>query len=860
LLTILYVDDDPDLLELGSLYLEQIGQFSVDRTPHVPDALSRLSAKHYDAIISDFEMPGMNGIDFLKAVRADYGNIPFILFTGRGREEVAIEALNNGADFYLQKGGDPAPAFTELSHKIQSAVQRRRAEEILRKTIDRLGMAQAIGHIGSWEYDGETGMIWASEEAFKIFGLNIPAGQVPLEAIESCYVDRQNVKKNQLLLIKTEGRYDFEYAIMPADGSPRRYIHSVARLTRNAEGKLVTLSGVIQDVTARRQAEESLRESEEKHRLLLDESSDPIFSFYPNGTYRYVNKAFADGVGKTVDEITGHTIWDIFSPDEADKRFAMVRKVFSTGEQGIIEVRVSRPDGDHYYLTTVTPIKNEAGTVITALCSSKEITDRRLAEEKLRQSEEKFRSLVENANDIVYSFTLDGIFTYVSPTWTGVLGHPLNDIIGHSFEEFIHPEDLPVCRKFLQTALSTGEKQAGVEYRVGHDDGTWRWYTSNASLIRDNSGRPVSFMGIAHDITRLKTTEKALADRLLFQQALINSIPYPVFIKEVTGKFVGCNRAYEQEFGTTREYMIGKTVLDLEYLPVEERKRFQDEDMKVIREAGRRSYELPIVYADGVTHQTIYSVDGFRLADGQPGGLIGMLVDISDRKKMEESLKRANRQLNLMTSITRHDINNKITIVDGYLSLAERKTTDAAITGYLQKIKSAIITIESQIEFTREYQDIGSREPLWQNLDAALPRQHIPSPIALAADVQGIELFADAMLAKVFFNLLDNTLRHGGKTTRISVSYLINPEGMAVIWEDNGTGITAEEKAKIFERGFGKNTGFGLFLVREILALTGISIRETGTAGTGARFEILVPKGMYRTARPGTAGPRSLEP
>ena len=128
---ILYVDDEPGLLEIGKLFLEQSGQFSVDIITSAPAALSLLNSKTYDAIISDYQMPGMDGISFLKRIRASGNKTPFIIFTGRGREEVVIEALNNGADFYIQKGGEPLSQFAELSNKIRYAVSRKQSEAAL---------------------------------------------------------------------------------------------------------------------------------------------------------------------------------------------------------------------------------------------------------------------------------------------------------------------------------------------------------------------------------------------------------------------------------------------------------------------------------------------------------------------------------------------------------------------------------------------------------------------------------------------------------------------------------------------------------------------------------------------------------
>lgn len=129
---------------------------------------------------------------------------------------------------------------------------------------------------------------------------------------------------------------------------------------------------------------EKLRNSEKHYRILMDESMDPTFSFYADGTYRYVNKAFAKGVGRKVDEIIGHKIWDVFDRDEADKRFAVVKKVFTEGKTEEIEVRVPTPAGDTFYLTTAKPILEKSGTVETVICTSKNITKRKLAEIELK--------------------------------------------------------------------------------------------------------------------------------------------------------------------------------------------------------------------------------------------------------------------------------------------------------------------------------------------------------------------------------------------------------------------------------------------------------------------------------------------
>jgi signal transduction histidine kinase len=127
-----------------------------------------------------------------------------------------------------------------------------------------------------------------------------------------------------------------------------------------------------------------------------------------------------------------------------------------------------------------------------------------------------------------------------------------------------------------------------------------------------------------------------------------------------------------------------------------------------------------------------------------------------------------------------------------------------------------------------------------------MPRSRIPPEVALNMDGHGIQVFADPMLERVFFNLLDNSHRHGQRVSSIRVSVRMAGEDLVVVWEDDGVGIPADEKEQIFERGFGKNTGLGMFLAREILSITGIAITEKGEPGKGARFEITVPKGAFR--------------
>ena len=230
-------------------------------------------------------------------------------------------------------------------------------------------------------------------------------------------------------------------------------------------------------------------------------------------------------------------------------------------------------------------------------------------------------------------------------------------------------------------------------------------------------------------------------------------------------------------------------------------------------------------------------------------GVLGITRDITQRKQMEEALFQVNKKLNLLSSVTRHDILNQLTALRTYLELSLDYTTDPAMTDFIAKEKQIAEIIDQQISFTRDYQKMGLNAPTWQEVNATISWviQPLADPsVRIAIDTPLLEVFADPMLEKVFYNLVDNAIRHGGKTlSEIRISAREDSTGLCITVEDNGAGIVDENKEQIFERGFGQNTGFGLFLSREILGITGITIRETGTYGKGARFETHVPRGTF---------------
>jgi len=229
--------------------------------------------------------------------------------------------------------------------------------------------------------------------------------------------------------------------------------------------------------------------------------------------------------------------------------------------------------------------------------------------------------------------------------------------------------------------------------------------------------------------------------------------------------------------------------------------------------------------------------------------LLSVGNDITDRKKAEEALFAANRKLNLLSDVTRHDVLNQLNVLSGYLGLVRDEMSDADTAALLSRACDSAGNIRRLIAFTKDYQEIGVRSPRWHEIEPIVARAASTvdlEGIDLGVEVRDLQVYADPLLEKVFYALLDNALRHGERVSRIQVS--CRPEGrdLALVMEDDGVGVPADEKERIFARGTGRNTGYGLFMSREILSITGLSIRETGTFGKGARFEIRVPEGAFR--------------
>jgi len=1047
--SVLYVDDEPMLLELAKLFLEKNGDFRIDTVTSAPAALDILTSTSYDCIISDYQMPEMDGIGFLKTVRSRGNTIPFIIFTGKGREEVVIEALNSGADFYLQKGGDPKAQFVELAHKIRQAIQIKGAQKTMQDLVQGAPIPEFVldnnHRVVFWnraleEYTGiAASAIVGTTNHWKAF---YPSQRPCLaDLIVDGNIDgitRWYAGKHVKSLVVADNFEATDFFPTVKGGT---WLFFTAAPIRDPSGNITGAIETLQDVTSIRKKEDELRvayehmqeafehakkseaalniqnkrleASEQRYRDVVEDQTELISRFLPDGTHVFVNEAYCRYFNKTREEIIGKK----FIPRIPEGDQVLVRKHFTSltrdhptsviahriiladgqvrwqhwsdraifdengslaeyqsvgrdvteqkraeiallqSEQQLADIINFLPDatlvidrqgiviawnraieemtgipaaemvgkGDYEYALPfygqrrpilidlifesedaiarryygiihkkgalliaetdlphlkgrravlwgkASPLYDVTGKIIGAIESIRDVTERREMEDAIKEREQQFSSFMKSLPIGVFRNTLGlgGTNIMANPVVAQMFGYDtLEEFRKHPIAELYAD---PAERQNISDRLLRDGSLSDVVIQFKKKNGELFWARLSAIAVHGPDGTITYFDGVLEDITDRRRAEEALRESEASLAGIFRAAP--VGIGLVSDRIlVRVNDRICEMTGYSRDELTGKNARIL-YPTDKESEYVGKVKYEMIRERGTGTVETRWICKDGTIRDILLSSTPLDPSDIRAGVMFTAL-DITDRKTAEtelhaayeqltkaeedlriqyselahakETLKEANRKLHLLSSITRHDILNKVSVLLGNLELAKTKSHDPNMASYIGKLESATMAIREQIEFTRVYQDLGSHEPHWHKLDKVISRLQIPLLLSIQADLPHVEIFADPILEKVFYNLLDNAVRHGQKVSNIRVSAREVPGGLVIVWEDDGIGIAATEKEKIFLREYGKHTGLGLFLASEICSVTGITISETGIPGAGARFEMLVPKRAYR--------------
>jgi len=706
-----------------------------------------------------------------------------------------------------------------------------------------------------FETDRELRITYANRHAASVSGYSIEeliAGKPVLSLIKSSQHARfMESVKSILANIPYEPK---EYTAIRKDGSTFPVVVYSSLISRNQE--IVGFRGVAIDISGLRKMEAGIRESEEKFRSLVENASDIVFSLDKGGKFTYISPQWREMLGHNPGKLIGTPAINLIHPDDAAGNIRAFRTVMEEGTRiSNFEYRIRHKDGSwRWHSQSAAPVRNASGKIVAYQGICHDISKRKHAEKALRENEARLRLLTDNVRDVIWTADMDMHLTFVTPSVHELRGMTPEEAIAQPVEEALTPESLAVIREHYRQA--TSDLQDGsimpahrpLELEFRRKDGSTVWTEVMITPMMGKDGLPTGVIGLTRDISQRRASETALREsEKMFSTIFRTSLVALTLLSVKDNTFYAVNDAFIKNSGYSREEVLGKTPWDIGLL-------FDRENGERIASILRKerhieAVEVPFRGKDGTIQICLYSATLITM-QGELF-LLSSVIDISDRKNMEEALRQANHKLNILSGITRHDINNQLQALGGYVELLRRKVPEPAHSDDFSRISRTIDQISNLIQFTKEYEMIGVHEPAWQNLHGLVvvaEKAALPKAIRCENLLPGdLDIFADPLITKVFFNLLDNAKRHGGSIQQVRFTLEENDGARIIVCSDDGVGVPPADKERIFAPGVGKNTGFGLAISREILDITGITIRETGKVGKGARFEITVPSGKHRT-------------
>ena len=458
-------------------------------------------------------------------------------------------------------------------------------------------------------------------------------------------------------------------------------------------------------------------------------------------------------------------------------------------------------------------------------------------EHKLKQAKEEWERTFDAVPDLIALINRDHRILRVNRAMAASIGIPPEKAIGMRCCEVMHHSSTPPLHCPHAMLLADGREHT----EEIHEDTLGGDFLVTTSPLHDADGNLIGSVHIAKDVTERRKIERALLQKTEELDQYFSTSLDLFCIADIEGYFRRLNPQWEKALGYPLAELEEQRFLDFVHpddLPG---------TLAAIADLSAQNEVLNFTNRYRHRNGTYRWIEWRSFPKGDR--IFAAARDITDRREMEEALKAALTKLNMLSSITRHDILNQVTALRTFLELSREDLKGTSYAAFIEKEDQAAEAIQRQIEFTRYYQDIGVNAPDWQDVETAIREassQLSLEMIDLQVAVGGSEVFADPLIVKVFFNLMENSLRHGGGVTRLSFSSRETEAGLVITYRDDGAGISAEDKEKLFRKGFGKHTGLGLFLSREILAITRITIAENGEPGKGVQFEITVPKGAYR--------------
>jgi len=850
---VLHVDDDPNFLKMAKQCLEMHGQFQIEMALSAEEAREKLENEKYDVIISDYKMPGQDGLEFFKSIKEKGNTTPFILLTGKGREEVAINALNLGVSQYLNKGGEPETLYAELAHHIKQLAQTRLTEERRRESDQRFRSLFENAYDGLILVDISGRILDINEKAAEI------AEKKREDIIGKSFLELELVNSKALPLLVEKLRQSsmgrkleaFELEVSSHTGVKKTVEIGSSFIFSNNEP--VGSLALVRDITQRKRAEQALKESEAKYRSLIEQSlSGILIAQGPTPHIAFANKTISDILGYTPEELSTFSPQQIekMVPEEDREKFRRYLRERLEGKDlpTRYEVRAIRKDGNIVWLGVSSRLIAFEGRAAVQIMFA-DISESKKAEETLRESEERFSRLAAAAFEGI-GISEEGKIIDLNDQLAKMLGYERDELIGKAVLDIVAPES-----RDLVMAKMREEHEGPYVHLTIRKDGSIFPVEIRARSIHFK-GRSARVTAI-RDVSENKTSEQTLAENQQKFAALFSGNPEATVYTSPDMHILDINPRFTSLFGYVLDEVKGKHLNDV-VVPTQLIEEGRMLDKKAVD--GYVYHDTVRMRKDGSLVPVSVSAAPISISN-QLRGYIGVYKDISRQKNAEEKLEAMNEKLRVIGGLTRHDVRNKLSIIMGNTYINKKRLMDHpdAIES-LKDIETACDLIVRIFDFAKDYERLGVEELTNVDVEDTVKKAISFFPdsggINIKIECRGLSVLADSLLRQLFYNLIDNSLKYGQKTTIIRIYYEESETHLRLIYEDDGVGISQEIKSRIFSEGVttGKGSGYGLYLIKKMMEVYGWTIEEAGKPGRGARFIMTIPKtspngkGNYVTA------------
>jgi PAS domain S-box-containing protein len=646
------------------------------------------------------------------------------------------------------------------------------------------------------------------------------------------------------------------------------------------ENETIGFSAIIHDITERKRMEEALRESEARFSSVLNNSLDMIYSLnIQTGKYEYVSPASGKIFGYSPQEFAAFNADELVSlvhPDDAEELNRNIIDLITHGENRAlsVEYRVRHKElGYRWVNDNRSVVYDERNIPVAVVGSLRDITERKLVQEALRLSEEKFRSVLDNSLDMIYSLNLQTRkYDYVSPASKKVLGYDPEELIGGSLDlarATIHPDDIQrLDENFIELLSSKGNTDSRIQYRVKHKELGYRWASDSRSVVYDNGNTPVAVVGSLRDITERKLADEALQQRERDYVILLESTHDSMIVVDAeTLKVIFGNRRSALMFGFDPVPNAGVGVNLLDFIHPEDREIAIKGFVEDLHQRDRRQrYDVRAKTKDG--REIWVSALATRIEFQGRVAVLLSLKDVTETRRAEEKLKqtmaelaRSNTELERFAYIASHDLQEPLRMVASYTQLLGRRyrgKLDSDADEFIGYAVDGATRMQQLINALLDYSRVGTRaKPLEPtdceavfnnavaNLKVAIKEtdavvEHDPLPTVVADATQMVQMFQ---------NLLGNSVKfHSDKRPEIHVGAQRNGSEWIFSVRDNGIGIDPKYFERIFiifqrlhGRGEYPGTGIGLAICKKIIERHKGRIWVESQPGNGATFYFTIP-------------------